>query len=421
MLLSDAAEADEDARLFFTSRDASATPSHVRAVSPAEHAGAHAAGAEGAGSRRRREPEAPPPPRTRARSLRRADAPPHRARGVQRRVLRAVPPPPPTVLRDLDTPFPAAAARLDAVRLPCGKHPRRACAAASSPRSTWRRAVGKFVIVTNAGVVLVEKARPLDALRELLLDDVHEHIARFFAAYGQAEAATMCLALALGAGAPSTSASSPRASAEPPPSLSGARAWAPAPRRAARSSRRARPRRPRWPPPPRARLALEDPRLTGEPRVEDDGAEVGDLTGVGAPRGPRESPARGGRGAVRHGPRHRASALALLGRARRGVHKRGARPGGGLGAPRDRRAEYAAAAPAKDERGGEGAAAAGTARASPRVQQGSTGFNRLRGEDSARLRRTAIFCQHTLALAGAASAAAGWLGGMLMPSSQSSL
>ena len=33
MLLSDAAEADEDARLFFTSRDAS-LPSHVRAVSP---------------------------------------------------------------------------------------------------------------------------------------------------------------------------------------------------------------------------------------------------------------------------------------------------------------------------------------------------------------------------------------------------
>ena len=48
MLLSDAAEADEDARLFFTSRDAS-LPSHVRAVSPAERMSAHAANAEGAG------------------------------------------------------------------------------------------------------------------------------------------------------------------------------------------------------------------------------------------------------------------------------------------------------------------------------------------------------------------------------------
>ena len=133
-------------------------------------------------------------------------------------------PPPPAVLRDLDTPFPAAAARRGAAggayeQTPA---PRLRGGELATQHVAPRR---KFVIVTNAGVVLVEKARPLDALRELLLDDVHEHIARFFAAYGQAEAATMCLALALGAGAPETPEvlTSPRASAEPPPSLSGAR------------------------------------------------------------------------------------------------------------------------------------------------------------------------------------------------------
>jgi nuclear pore complex protein Nup155 len=168
-------------------------------------------------------------------------------------------PPPPAVLRDLDPPFPAAAARRGAAGGAYGQTPapRLRGGELATQHVAPRR---KFVIVTNAGVVLVEKARPLDALRELLLDDVHEHIARFFAAYGQAEAATMCLALALGAGAPGprrplTLCSHPRTRRPSRASPAHGGWWAPAPRRAARSSRRARPRRPRWPPPPSARAS----------------------------------------------------------------------------------------------------------------------------------------------------------------------
>ena len=421
MLLSDAAEADEDARLFFTSRDAS-LPSHVRAVSPAERMSAHAANAEGAGYGGGVSGGAAAAAHA-ARSLREAVS----TRRLTGRAASSVGsmgevPPPPAVLRDLDTPFPAAAARRGAAggayeQTPA---PRLRGGELATQHVAPRR---KFVIVTNAGVVLVEKARPLDALRELLLDDVHEHIARFFAAYGQAEAATMCLALALGAGAPETPEvlTSPRASAEPPPSLSGARRLVGAGAEASGAflSARASSASAVAAAAERARLALEDPRLTGEPRVEDDGAEVGDA-GPGPHAGPGPSPAAAGaapfdmgRAIVRprsHFSGVHAAAFTYAARVLAAVWERPVAV-----------ALTAAAAPAKApggaprRGGGDGA----------RVSAGSTGFNRVQQATPREPLREAAangeFLANTHSLAGAASAAAGWLGGMLMPSSQSSL
>ena len=244
MLLSDAAEADEDARLFFASRDAS-LPSHLRAVSPAEagatYGAADAYGAEGAGYGGGVSGGGGGAAAHAARSLREAVS----TRRLTGRAASSVGsmgevPAPPAVLRDLAPPSPAAARPGAAGYKPPA--PRLCGGELATQHVAPRR---KFVIVTNAGVVLVEKARPVDALRELLLDDVHEHIARFFAAYGQAEAATMCLALALGAGAPETPAppdsllTSPHASAEP--SLPGARRLVGAGAEASRAWRRTAP------------------------------------------------------------------------------------------------------------------------------------------------------------------------------------
>jgi len=406
MLLSDAAEADEDARLFFTSRDAS-LPSHVRAVSPAERMSAHAAGAEGAGYGGGVSGGAAAAAHA-ARSLREAVS----TRRLTGRAASSVGsmgevPPPPAVLRDLDPPFPAAAARRGAAGGAYGQTPapRLRGGELATQHVAPRR---KFVIVTNAGVVLVEKARPLDALRELLLDDVHEHIARFFAAYGQAEAATMCLALALGAGAPGTPAppdsllTSPHASAEP--SLPGARRLVGAGAEASGAflSARASSASAVAAAAERARLALEDPRLTGEPRVEDDGAEVGDA----GPGGP--SPAAGaapfdmGRAIVRprsHFSGVHAAAFTYAARVLAAVWERPVAV-----------ALAAAAAPAKapggapHRGGGNGARVSAGSRATPREPLREAAAN---GELLA-----------NTSLAGAASAAAGWLGGMLMPSSR---
>ena len=275
MLLSDAAEADEDARLFFASRDAS-LPSHLRAVSPAEagatYGAADAYGAEGAGYGGGVSGGGGGAAAHAARSLREAVS----TRRLTGRAASSVGsmgevPAPPAVLRDLDPPFPAAARPGAAGYKPPA--PRLCGGELATQHVAPRR---KFVIVTNAGVVLVEKARPVDALRELLLDDVHEHIARFFAAYGQAEAATMCLALALGACADvapkaaddeQSGARVVGAGAEASGSFFSTRASSASAVAAAAE---------------RARLALEDPRLTGEPRVEEDRADNG-AAGIPSP------------------------------------------------------------------------------------------------------------------------------------------
>ena len=94
------------------------------------------------------------------------------------------------VARDLDPPYPPGAPRY----LLRYQTPLRSELATQhvAPRR-------KFVVVTNAGVVTVEKSRPLDALAKILASDVHESLVHFFKSYGQAEAATMCLAVAVGA------------------------------------------------------------------------------------------------------------------------------------------------------------------------------------------------------------------------------
>ena len=412
MLLSDAAEADEDARLFFASRDAS-LPSHLRAVSPAEAAaapygaGADAfAGAEGAGYGGGVSGGGGSAAAHAARSLREAVS----TRRLTGRAASSVGsigevPPPPAVLRDLDPPFPASAAAAQPGAAGGFKPPasRLRGGELATQHVAPRR---KFVIVTNAGVVLVEKARPVDALRELLLDDVHEHVARFFAAYGQAEAATMCLALALGACADvagnggdgiSDEQSGARvvgAGAEASGSFFASRASSASAVAAAAE---------------RARLALRDPRLTGEPRVDEDrsdgGAGVLSPANGAAPNG-AATPFDMGRAIVQprvHFSGVHAAAFTYAARVLAAVWERPVATTlvGAAGDDGTRRA------PAKAPRG-DGVAAASA----------STG--RLNGAAPSSSRQPLREAMANGAAAngamGAASAAAGWLGGMLRPS-----
>ena len=172
-------------------------------------------------------------------------------------------------MRDLHPPFP------DGAPSDLALAPRRLRSELATQHVAPRR---KFVIVTNAGIVQLEKARPLDALCKLLASDVHEQMAHFFRAYGQAEAATMCLAIALGcsdAAAPETPDGFDYAAAAPGATLIGAAANGGFGRDAYPGSSGAgyvhgyaatiaE----------KARRALEDPRLTGEPHVDDDGPDA---------------------------------------------------------------------------------------------------------------------------------------------------
>ena len=54
-----------------------------------------------------------------------------------------------------------------------------------------------FVLMTNAGIVRFEKARPIDTLRCVLEKNIPEQIEDFFKSYGPIEAAAMCVALAV--------------------------------------------------------------------------------------------------------------------------------------------------------------------------------------------------------------------------------
>ena len=171
-------------------------------------------------------------------------------------------------MRDLAPPFP------DGAPSDLALAPRRLRSELATQHVAPRR---KFVIVTNAGIVQLEKARPLDALCKLLASDVHEQMAHFFRAYGQAEAATMCLAIALGcsdAAAPETSDGFDYAAAGPGATLIGAgnggfgrdaypgNSGAGVVHGYAATIAE------------KARRALEDPRLTGEPHVDDDGPDA---------------------------------------------------------------------------------------------------------------------------------------------------
>ena len=205
------------------------------------------------------------------------------------------------VARDLDPPYPPGAPRY----LLRYQTPLRSELATQhvAPRR-------KFVVVTNAGVVTVEKSRPLDALAKILASDVHESLVHFFKSYGQAEAATMCLAVAVGAinaGATDLdhqrqaghNGGTPNNGGGGTPHNGGGTPAAPPAGRLWRLPARA-PVRPRHPAgclwrrhagasvdgyggslfngaslADRARRALEDPRLTGEPRIDED------LTGGG--------------------------------------------------------------------------------------------------------------------------------------------
>ena len=294
MLLSDAAEVDEDARLFVASRDAS-LPSHLRTVSNADIVQPNSPygatqnniannqqpfsrhGAEGAGYAGGVSGGGGSANAHAARSLREAVT----TRWLTGRAASSVGsmgevPPPPAALRDLDPPFPQGLHWLGgrSTGTSINKSPSQRIIRGGEIATQHVAPRRKFVLVTNAGVVLLEKARPVDALRELLLDDVHEHIGRFFAAYGQAEAATMCLAVALGAcadapglGDAERQSTGARVGGTDIGDFFTGRATTPASMAAASE---------------RARLALEDPRLTGEPRVDEDldTAPLGQNAGV---------------------------------------------------------------------------------------------------------------------------------------------
>ena len=324
LLLCDAADRDEDARLFMAARDV-ALPPHLQ-LAPGDAAvggggghmgvgginsgglgvgvgspglgGGGGGGGVGAASH--------------ARSLREVVT-------TQQLVGRAASsvgavgevPPPRSVTRDLDPPFPLGAPR-DLTTAPARLRTELATQFVAPRR--------RFVAVTNAGIVQLEKARPLDALCKLLAGDVHEQIAQFFRTHGQSEAATMCLAIAVG-GATDARASSEfevdaanaRGGATPSPRGgadrdAGAGGYfggspSPSPRTGAfgSASRRTIIGSPGAGGTPgssspaaggfdggyeraslgaatlaeRARRALEDPRLTGEPHVDEDGVDGG--------------------------------------------------------------------------------------------------------------------------------------------------
>jgi nuclear pore complex protein Nup155 len=56
--------------------------------------------------------------------------------------------------------------------------------------------VQRFVLVGTAGVLEVERRRPVDLLAGLLLEGSPAKLQQFFGSYGSAEAAAMCYTLA---------------------------------------------------------------------------------------------------------------------------------------------------------------------------------------------------------------------------------
>ena len=138
------------------------------------------------------------------------------------------------IRRDLDPPFPKGTPA-SVVEQSTGSKLRSELVEQSLFRSKRR----KFVLVTNSGVVTFEKARPIDTLATLLKNKVPEHIEEFFSCYGPVEAAIMCLTLSIASAVH-------LGFAEPiPPSVRDA-----------------------------ARRAFEDPRFTGEPRVDSEDVDV---------------------------------------------------------------------------------------------------------------------------------------------------
>ena len=411
MLLSDAAETDEDARLFVASRDNS-LPSHLRQVTGLETAagggnafahnagvsmpthnsqpnlGAEGAGYAGGGGGERAHA---------ARSLREAVT----TRRLTGRAASSVGsmgevPPPPAAMRDLDPPFPQGAG---SARPGLTANKPHAAELRGSELATQHVAPRrKFVLVTNAGVVLIEKARPVDALRELLLDDVHEHLMRFFGAYGQAEAATMCLAVALGA-----CAETPAGRSETDGRATGARVGAGADVGDFFSARTATPAAAAACA-ERARLALEDPRLTGEPRVEEDvdTVPVREQTGLTPTQTGRFDQFDMGRAIVQ--PRMHFS----------GVHAAcytyAARL---LAAAWERPVATILSVSARD--GGSLGNGMGTHGANAGVPKTVSGLASHARRDRQPLREAVANGAATNGAVGAASAAAGWLGGMLRP------
>jgi len=105
----------------------------------------------------------------------------------------------------------------------------------------------RYALVTTAGVLLLERRRPVDVLQQVLEDRDAQRLAQFFAVYGAAEAGAMCLILAAGGGGGGGS---------------------PPPQRVVEA----------------ATAALENPSLVGEPHMpEDDPAAGGGGLGLGAP------------------------------------------------------------------------------------------------------------------------------------------
>ena len=138
-------------------------------------------------------------------------------RGVQRRVHGRGPAPPRCPRPG--TPSPAAAARAARRAARMSKH-RAAPAWRELATQHWRRAASRDRHQRRGAC----GGPPLDALRELAGRRARAHRA-LLAAYGQAEAATMCPALARGAGRPRLlKCSHPRAPAEPPRAFPAAEA-----------------------------------------------------------------------------------------------------------------------------------------------------------------------------------------------------
>lgn len=253
MLLSDAGDRDEDARLFLAARDLTLPP-HLQ-VAPANVHGGSAAGGFGLGGGNQLGGY------TSNRSMREIVTP----QALTGRVASSVGsmgevPPPLSVRRDLAPPYPSGSPKELALA------PRPLRSELATQHVAPRR---RFVIVTNAGVIQLEKTRPLDALCTILAGDVHEQLAHFFKSYGQAEAATMCLALAVGssdaraglvdpAGAASNGGGVVGSVVGSNPGGGGLGTGGGFVHGYTASLAE------------RARRALEDPRLTGEPHVDDD-------------------------------------------------------------------------------------------------------------------------------------------------------
>ena len=219
LLLSDSSSHDESSKLFLATRDAM-LPMHLQL----------------------------PPPMTAprntgpARGLREVVQKPSILEGRVAANVGAIGelPMPSRIRRDLDPPFPKGTPA-SVVEQFTGSKLRSELVEQSLFRSKRR----KFALVTNSGVVTFEKARPIDTLATLLQNKVPEHIEEFFSCYGPVEAAIMCLTLSIASAVH-------LGFAEPiPPSVRDA-----------------------------ARRAFEDPRFTGEPRVDSEDADVNGTKGA---------------------------------------------------------------------------------------------------------------------------------------------